>query len=73
MSDTETVDKVLENPKTRTVDKVIERRKAPEEQSSEPVKNTKRKITDMPVEEKNVIIAKILNGKENEHYDLKQF
>ena len=62
MSDTETVDKVLENPKTRTVDKVIE-----------PVKNTKRKITDMSVEEKNVIIAEIVNGKENEHYHVKQF
>ena len=40
------------------------------ERSSEPVKNTKRKITDLSVEEKNAIIADILNGKEHEHYDL---
>ena len=60
MSDTELVEKAI-----------VRADKVP--RSSEPVKNTRRKITDMSVEEKNAIIAAILNGKEHEHYDLKAF
>ena len=60
MSDTELVEKPI-----------VRADKVP--RSSEPVKNTRRKITDMSVEEKNAIITDILNGKEHEHYDLKAF
>ena len=63
MSDTELVEKAIVR-----ADKVPNKVR-----SSEPVKNTRRKITDMSVEEKNAIITDILNGKEHEHYDLKAF
>ena len=49
MSDTEPVEKAIES-----VDKVPNK-----ERSSEPVKNTRRKITDMSLEEKNAIITNI--------------